>query len=79
MFETRMDIPTTAGEYLRVAAVAKDGTVFSTSKTVSRHEYTTVEPLYAPPPQHSTSVPFFLVMGICRSLTIVIFCLVEVL
>ena len=48
-FETRIALPNTAKDYVRVAAVDKSGNILAYSKAVSKHDTTAVNLMVAPP------------------------------
>ncbi|KAM0275759.1 hypothetical protein ACHAQH_007445 [Verticillium albo-atrum] len=70
-FETRFEIPKEAAEYVRVAAMDRDGTVFETSLPISRYFETEIPLMKAPSRGSPVSISFIVEFSILAVLAIV--------
>lgn len=62
-FETRIVVPSDAGDFVRVAALDGEGEVLGYSEAVSRRVDTEIAPMYAPP-QPGPRFPILLLVGV---------------
>ncbi|EEY18402.1 conserved hypothetical protein [Verticillium alfalfae VaMs.102] len=70
-FETKFEIPKEAAEYVRVAAMDLDGTIFATSMPISRYFATEIPLMKAPSRGSSISISFVVEFSILALLAIV--------